>query len=84
MILLFVFLGWVFYLHTTKSWRGSCVFWLFVTMMRGRRDDDVRLRRLFVGKRCKRGVRRSTESLCNDFVHIAASYLTMGMADSDA
>ncbi len=55
-------LGWVVYLHTTKLWRGGCVFWLFVTMLRGRRDDDVRLRRLFVGERCERGVRRSTKS----------------------
>ena len=30
--------------------------------MRGRRDDDVRLRWLFVGKRCRRGVRRSPRS----------------------
>ena len=30
--------------------------------MRGRRDDDVRLRRLFVGKRCRCGVRRSPRS----------------------
>jgi hypothetical protein len=37
-------------------------FWLFVTEMRGRRDDDVRLRRLFVGKRCRCGVRRSPRS----------------------
>jgi hypothetical protein len=52
----------VLILHTTKSWRGSYFFWLFVTTMRGQRDDDVRLRRLFVGELCKRGVRGSTKS----------------------
>ena len=48
--------------HTTKSWRGSDFFWLFVTKVRGGRDNDVRLRRLFVGELCKRGVRGSAKS----------------------
>ena len=52
----------VLILHTTKSWRGSYFFWLFVTMMRGRRDDEARLRWPFVGERCKHGVRGSTKS----------------------
>ncbi len=33
-----------------------------MTKMRGRRDDNVRLRRLYVGKCCKRGVRRSPKN----------------------
>jgi len=37
-------------------------FWLFVTMMRGRRDDEARLSWCFVGERCKHGVRGSTKS----------------------
>jgi hypothetical protein len=40
-------------LHTTKSWRG----FFFVTKMRVQRDYDVRPRRLFVGKRCREGVK---------------------------
>ena len=36
----------VIILHTTKLWRGSYFFWLLVMKIRGRRDDDVRLRRL--------------------------------------
>ncbi len=40
----------------------SYFFWLFVTKMRGLRDDNVRLRRLYVGIRCKHGVRRSPKS----------------------
>ena len=30
-------------LHTTKSWRGSYFFWLFVTKMTIQQDDDVLL-----------------------------------------
>ena len=36
-------------------------FWLFVTMMRGRRDDEARLSWCFVGERCKHGIRGSTK-----------------------
>jgi hypothetical protein len=49
-------------LHTTNRGAGASFFWLFVTKMRGQRDDVVRLRQLFVGKRCRRGVRRSPRS----------------------
>ncbi len=35
---------------------------MFVAKMTIQLDDDVRPRRLFVGKRCKRGVKRSTKS----------------------
>ena len=36
--------------------------WLFVMKMMIQRDNDVRPRRLFVGKRCKRRVKKSTRS----------------------
>ncbi len=55
----FAFVLFVLFLHTTKSWCGD--FFFFVTKMRMQRDDDVRRRRLFFRKRCRRGVRRSTE-----------------------
>ena len=36
----------VLVLHTTKPWRGSYFFWLFVTMMRGWQDGEACLRGL--------------------------------------
>jgi hypothetical protein len=42
------------------------------------------MRRLFIGKRCKRGVGGSTRSCEMVFVDIAVPYLTIGMADGDA
>jgi hypothetical protein len=60
----------------------SNFFWLFVTKMRGRRDDNVRLRRLYVGKQMLQARSQEvTQKLQTDFVDIAGPYLTMTTAD---
>ena len=58
-------------------------FWLFVTKMRGRRDDDVRLRRLLSANAAGAESGGHPE-VVNDFVDIAVPYLTMTTADGDA
>jgi hypothetical protein len=50
--------------------------------MRGRRDDNVRLRRLYVGKQMLQARSQEvTQKLQTDFVDIAGPYLTMTTAD---